>query len=235
MALPRPRSHGVLTPLQTSLLDVTFSTDVAREGYALAGATALAEFYFGHRLSRDLDLFAESAEDVAVLGDAFEPVVRQGVSDSRIDLIRRAPAFRRFVVHREPDEQVQVDLGCIDPPLLDPIASVARVNVLGLTDLAVGKVLAIHDRTEVRDAIDLWMLDEGGVDLERIRQLALWKDPGLAAAPLTVIDSLDRLRASIRKLPWPEMLITLTAGELEEFLEHLSVRFLDGIRATLNT
>ncbi len=50
------RRKGLLTPLQTAFL-VTFATLPDQAQFYLTGGTALAEFYLGHRLSFDLDLF----------------------------------------------------------------------------------------------------------------------------------------------------------------------------------
>jgi hypothetical protein len=109
------------------------------------------------------------------------------------------------------------------------------VSVLGLTGPAVGKLLAIHDRTEAWDAVDLWALDYAGVDLERIRRLALDKDAGLAAAALQAIDSLDRLRAPCASFPWPEILIAMTIDDLKGFLDQLIETCLQNIRSSIGT
>ena len=51
-----PHTHNLLTPLQQELLRV-FAQLPDQEQFYLTGGTALAEFYLGHRLSYDLDLF----------------------------------------------------------------------------------------------------------------------------------------------------------------------------------
>ena len=227
---PQPSPHHILTPLQQTLLELIFRTDTGRERFALAGGTALAEYYCGHRLSKDLDIFSETPADIPLLSDEIAPLILADIAGAKTDWQRRTPTFRHFVVSRDGDDPVQIDIAAADPPLLDPIARINGINVLGLTDIAVGTMMAIHDRIEIRDAIDLWMLERGGVDLEFIRELALKKDLGLADAPLLLIASLDRLRDRIRKLPWPHMLVSLDADVLESFLTQLAARFLVAIR-----
>ena len=47
---------GILTPLQKQFLEM-FATLPDQNQFYLAGGTAQSEYYFGHRLSYDLDLF----------------------------------------------------------------------------------------------------------------------------------------------------------------------------------
>jgi predicted nucleotidyltransferase component of viral defense system len=233
LPLPRPSRHNILTSLQEQVLAAVFDSEAARENFALVGGTALAEFYFGHRLSRDLDVFSETTEDIGFLADDLPEIIETRVDDVTVEVQRRSPAFRRFLVRDPAGDSVRVDLAPIDPPLFDPIARIGGLNVLGLTDLAVGKLMAAHDRVEIRDAIDLWALERAGVDLVATRELALLKDPGLAQAPLLLIDSLERISRLSRKAPWPRMLVALNPDELEEFLNGLSERYLTEIWKTM--
>lgn len=226
----QPNSHNILTELQSSVLNAVFSTDLGRERFSLVGGTALAEFYAGHRLSKDLDIFGMDVSDVDDMTSMFEDLVVKNVANVNIQITRRAPSFRRFEVTTKSELPLQVDFSVIGLPLISPITRVAGTNVLSVEDLAVGKVLALCDRIEVRDGIDLWMLDHIGVDVEAARKNALVKDSGLANAPLTCVDSLARLRKVVAKLQWPHMFIELTSDQLEVFLDDLADRYLRAIR-----
>jgi len=50
------RGKGLLTPIQRTFISA-FSTLPDQVQFYLAGGTALAEYYLGHRLSFDLDFF----------------------------------------------------------------------------------------------------------------------------------------------------------------------------------
>ena len=63
---PSPRKHGIITPFQEDVLRAIFSIPEA-EQFALAGGTALSEYYLGHRLSEDLDIFSFEADAVPLL------------------------------------------------------------------------------------------------------------------------------------------------------------------------
>ena len=54
------RGEGLLTPIQRSFIS-EFASLPDQEQFYLAGGTALAEYYLGHRLSFDLDFFTAEA------------------------------------------------------------------------------------------------------------------------------------------------------------------------------
>lgn len=53
----RLRNNPILLPFQIQILEQFFSSPLARS-FFLTGGTALSAFYFGHRESRDFDLFS---------------------------------------------------------------------------------------------------------------------------------------------------------------------------------
>lgn len=68
-------------------------------------------------------------------------------------------------------------------------------------ELAVGKLLALIDRGEPKDALDLWAIcHQGSVELSALVDLAFVKDPGLEEAPFAIA---DRLAQVGRRLPQP--------------------------------
>jgi len=226
----KPTPHNILSPEQRLILTAVFDVGPGRDRFALVGGTALAEYYLGHRLSRDLDLFAEDPADVAPLASALPGLIESAADGTRVDELQRGAGFRRFEAVLPGSEPVQVDIGAVDPPLLGPVARSGGVNVLSLQDLAVGKVLALHDRAEIRDAIDLWALERAGVDLEQVRRQALAKDPGLRLSPMAAVDSLQRIGRMADKVPSPAMLVALDTPALVAFVEDLASRYARAIR-----
>ena len=59
---------SVLTPAQRAFLSRFFSRANARAFY-LTGGGALAEYYLGHRLSQDVDLFTQNREAWEIVED----------------------------------------------------------------------------------------------------------------------------------------------------------------------
>jgi hypothetical protein len=68
-------------------------------------------------------------------------------------------------------------------------------------ELAAGKLLALVDRAEAKDALDLWAICHiGGLPLPEVISIAFIKDPGLGEAPQFVA---GRLRDVGKELPGP--------------------------------
>jgi len=156
----------------------------------LTGGTALAEFYFGHRLSYDLDLFTGKSDIVL----PFSRELERRCSDSRFSVnpIRRTNTFR----------------------FKEPLEIVYKVNVNDCKDLIVDKLLAFFRRVEPRDAVDLFFILKNE-SLEKIMNLAKKKDPGfdlywLAVAFKKTSDFPDNIER------WPvEMLAEVDGKEIK--------------------
>ncbi|PJC81870.1 hypothetical protein CO007_02510, partial [Candidatus Roizmanbacteria bacterium CG_4_8_14_3_um_filter_36_10] len=52
----------ILTSRQLDFLELAQSNAYIAKNYYLTGGTALAAFYYSHRLSEDIDLFSEKQE-----------------------------------------------------------------------------------------------------------------------------------------------------------------------------
>ncbi|MGB9723995.1 MAG: nucleotidyl transferase AbiEii/AbiGii toxin family protein [Chloroflexia bacterium] len=168
------RGKGLLTPIQRAFLAV-FSGLPDQEHFYLTGGTCLAEFYLGHRLSQDLDLFTGEGELILPFSYRLETTVRSG--GLAITVIRRFASFVEFLVGRG-EEQVRVDLA-LDAPFRfePPLLSEYGIWTNSRPDLLADKVLAYFGRAEPRDAVDLYFLLQEE-NLDRLLDMAARKDPG---------------------------------------------------------
>ena len=145
---------GLLTPIQSSFL-AAFAQLPDQAQFYLAGGTALAEYYFGHRLSFDLDLFTPEVSLILPLSyqiEALGPQARLGIA-----VIRRFASYVEFLITQD-DETLKVDLAQDSPFRLQPLAVASNgIYVSSLTDLQVDKLLAYYGRAEPRDAVDLYL------------------------------------------------------------------------------
>jgi hypothetical protein len=115
----------------------------ALDGFYLAGGCAVA-FHLGHRVSRDLDLFAPAADL-----DALRRAVTGSLPDVEVLAITDATLQIRL-------EAVPVDLVHYIHPLLEPaVAGPEGFTVAGQLDLAAMKLVAIAHRGLRRDFWDL--------------------------------------------------------------------------------
>lgn len=157
----------------------------------LDGGTALAAFHLGHRVSKDLDFFA----DYQLNAPAFAEVVREVAEERGFEMRptrARSMGFAQYIARDpEADIEVQLDFAAASPFHLDERDAAAEgVRVSSYRDLCAGKLHAICDRYEPRDYVDLYAIltrptdatvDDGEVR-RRFRALVadlIETDPGL--------------------------------------------------------
>ncbi len=168
------RGKGLLTPVQSSFM-AQFATLPDQEQFYLAGGTALAEYYLGHRLSFDLDFFTGEATLILPQSYLIEALGRQG--NFEVTVIRRFSTYVEFLVTYNA-ESLKVDLAQDSPFRLEPpVETEAGIRVGSLTDLRVDKLLAYFGRAEPRDAVDLFFILQQ-VPLDELMAQAAQKDPG---------------------------------------------------------
>ena len=170
---------STLTELQRHVLQLFFALPEA-DGFVLAGGAALVASGLTERPTQDVDLFgSDVATGVAAAADALEAAIADlGWTTERI---RDTATFRRLVVRSRGDELL-VDLAVDSPPLGAP-----TITAVGPTypprELAARKLLALFDRAEARDFVDVHTLS-ARFDLDQVLGLAGDLDKGFTAALL---------------------------------------------------
>ncbi|SNB63585.1 nucleotidyl transferase AbiEii/AbiGii toxin family protein [Thermoflexus hugenholtzii] len=141
----------------------------------MTGGTALAEFYLGHRISFDLDLFTTQEGLVGPFSQVLERRFRE--KEWGVKIIRRFATFVEMLLEKA-GEEIRLDLA-LDAPFrfAPPLLSEYGVLVNAWEDLKAEKTLAYYGRAEPRDAVDLYFLLEEH-SLEHLMELAARKDPG---------------------------------------------------------
>jgi hypothetical protein len=168
------KGKGHLTPLQQDFL-AAFSQIPDQSSFYLTGGTALAEYYLGHRLSFDLDLFTAEAELVLPISYIIQE--KCAINDLRISVSRRFVSYVEFILSRG-DEQLKVDLALDSPFRFDPpLETDLGVWVNDFQDLRIDKLLAYYGRVEPRDAVDLYFIFQRN-SINELLKLAEQKDPG---------------------------------------------------------
>ena len=165
------RDH-VLDAEQHQILHVA-ATVLPQYGFELAGGTALAAGYLGHRLSEDLDLFTGDAT-VGLALRAVQAAWNAAGIPARVEATY--DTFARLWVGQRP---VKVELAQDSPFRL--ASSTTRVDgmpVRALKDLAADKTLALFGRATTRDFVDVYVLLSTRFDLGQLLAWARQKDPG---------------------------------------------------------
>lgn len=180
----------LLSPLQERIASIVRNLSEAG-GFALAGAAGLAVQGLIDRPTEDLDFFTTPGGEAAIaaLRDALEEALsREGLT---VSWQRDLPTFVRLEVS-DGRNRCQVDLA-IDYRALPPVSS-THGPTLAPKELAAGKVLALFDRAEPRDFLDLAALVRH-FGLDELIELATEKDPGFDS--LRFIESLSLFRRLI--------------------------------------
>lgn len=182
----------------------------------LDGGTALAAFHLGHRVSKDLDFFA----DYQVNAAAFAEVVRQVAEERGFEMRptrARSMGFAQFIARdAEADIEVQLDFAAASPFHLEERDVAAEgIRVSSYRDLCAGKLHAICDRYEPRDYVDLFAIlnrpsgDGNPPDEPEIRRRfralvtdLMETDPGLDASLVGTAIGKARGRAVVERLPY---------------------------------
>jgi hypothetical protein len=177
MVSSRPPSR--LTPLQRDLLAGFFARE---QRMFLTGGGALAGFYFGHRDTEDLDLFAPPGLDLAECARAMKQAAEEcGATFTPKQVY---PDFRRAEVSRVGEECI-VDLVIDRAPMVEiEKTAFGSIRVDTLREIAANKICTLLSRNEVKDLIDLLALVKAGIDLDRAFTDAEKKEGGADPATL---------------------------------------------------
>lgn len=203
---------GLLLPLQKAFLEM-FSHISDQEHFFLTGGTALAEFYLGHRISYDLDLFTFQENLILPFSYQVEKVATD--SGFQIRAVRRFASFVEFLVERD-NQSLKVDLALDSPFRLGaPVISTLGVWINDYTDVITDKTLAYFGRAEPRDAVDLYFLLQNE-PLDDLLGLAAQKDTGFDLYWFAV--ALNRASAFPDEIErWPvEMLLSCSGVAIKE-------------------
>ncbi|HEV2739282.1 MAG TPA: nucleotidyl transferase AbiEii/AbiGii toxin family protein [Candidatus Elarobacter sp.] len=153
LATPEERAYyeGILYPLQDRILAVAATYG---DALVLTGGTALARLYLNHRYSDDIDLFTLQGH-AGTLGRDFANEL--GSNGFVVEPVTEAVAFMRMWVG-DGEQRVQVDVAPDAHRVEPPEPSGLRVYTHTLRDIAANKIGAFENRTEVKDAVDLYHL-----------------------------------------------------------------------------
>ncbi|MEW6554165.1 MAG: nucleotidyl transferase AbiEii/AbiGii toxin family protein [Actinomycetota bacterium] len=220
-------SKGIVTELQREVLRV-FATVPDAGNYYLSGGTALADFFFAHRKSFDLDLFTGEEGLTLPFSRILEDVLQRSLS---VNTVRRLESFVEFEVGTDEDS-TRVQLAYDSPFRFgEPLDSDLGVKVNDYKDLIVDKLLAFFGRVESRDAIDLYFILQSEDIWELIRDAEV-KDPGFDLYWLAV--AFERARDLPDDISrWPvEMIREVDPKRLKEQFLSLAEELMAKIRAS---
>ncbi len=220
------KGKGIVSEIQKRILG-SFQKVPDASFFYLTGGTALAEFYFGHRKSYDLDLFTTEEGLVS----PFSRIVSDRLKSAglNVDVIRRFSSFVEIEVTHE-NEKTRIQLAYDSPFRFEkPVDSELGIKINDYKDIIVDKFLAFFGRAEPRDAVDLFFILKNET-IEDIARLAAEKDPGfdlywLAVALRKVKDFPDDIAR------WPvEMLVDINPNELKTQFSQIAMEVMENLK-----
>ena len=167
---------SLLTPLQSAFLQAFFSRQTGHL-FFLTGGTALAEYYFRHRLSEDIDLFTTHPEALNLARQEIRQIAGELQADLTTGL--STPTFQRFELSHPGEAPVKLDLVRDVDFQFGQRRLVDQVIVDSPENIGASKVTAIFGRTESKDFVDLYYLLRAGQDFQTLVRYAKEKDSGM--------------------------------------------------------
>ncbi|EDP74662.1 nucleotidyl transferase AbiEii/AbiGii toxin family protein [Hydrogenivirga sp. 128-5-R1-1] len=133
------------------------------EAIYLTGGTALARFYYNHRISEDLDFFTRETD----LRDVFPSVVSLlKEAGFEIEIVHQSPSFARLFANG-----YKLELATEFNHHGELIKTEHGIYVNNLEDIGANKITAWEDRAELRDVVDLYYITKD-VPLQRLFEIA---------------------------------------------------------------
>lgn len=148
----------------------------------MAGGATLNELIGSARVSRDLDLFHDTDEAVAVTWDADRRLLE--AHGFQVRVVRERPSYVEAEIRVDGDA-VRIEWARDSAYRFFPLVQHDELGlVLHPFDLATNKVLALVGRLEVRDWVDVIHCDERVQPLGYLAWAASGKDPGFGPAAI---------------------------------------------------
>lgn len=197
------------TPKQQLVFDEIKNSEFVRQNFYFTGGTALSSIYLNHRLSEDLDFFSEKEFDTLPI---LNLVTGWGKKHNFKITSQELEAVRVFLLDFQDKERLKVDFGYYPYRRLEKGSALDSVEVDSLLDIGTNKLQTIHQRTDVKDFVDLYFLLEKFTVwdfLEGVKvKFRVELDPYTIAADYLKIDVFENL---------PKMLVPLSLEKLKEF------------------
>ena len=220
-----PKPHNIIPRELKVLIEHFFSLE-KWEGLYLTGGTCLAEYYFGHRLSEDIDLFTQDKTLFKEAQRVFKDAER--FPDGTLSEIRTTSYICQYnYLPNLQSNPIKIDLILdtthrIGQPLL-----LHHVWVDNLDDVLSNKIGCLISRNEVKDYLDLfYLIPASHLTTKEIIDLGLVKEGGLD--PLILANQMEFIQKA--KEPPLNFLGQTNWNELQLFFKKIQKECLDLIR-----
>lgn len=177
--------------------------------FFLTGGTALAEFYFQHRLSEDLDFFSESEVNSRKLLVTVSKISK-AIKVSKLER-QTLTGQEVFYFHFDEKDLLKIDFSYFPFQHLGQFKKFNNLRISSIEDITVNKIHAITSRKRARDYIDLYYcinrLKWKASDIKKNYKLKFDVDLSyeqLATSFTNVVDATD-MPTLVKTISWDEV------------------------------
>ncbi len=191
----------IITQKQEALLFRVNASDYLRSHVYFTGGTVLSAYYLHHRYSDDLDLFSEEKLD----NQTIFTLVSQWSSELKFTFTTQtSEVVQMFMVKYADGSEFKIDFTHYPYTRLEEGMSKGGLSIDSLLDIAVNKTLTISQRTDVKDFVDFYYLEQkfGIWDLvEGLKiKFRIETEPFLMAADFLKVDNFTFMPRMIKPL-----------------------------------
>ena len=147
---------NVLSKNQKDILEIISKDKLICDNFYLTGGTALAEFYLHHRLSEDLDFFAENEFEPQAISVFLEKIKDK----AKIKKVEYQQSFNRnlFFLNLIDGDKIKMEFTYFPFDRIEKKQKIGDLYIDSLLDIAVNKVFTIYQKPRSRDFIDLYFI-----------------------------------------------------------------------------
>jgi len=155
---------SILSKNQKDILAIISKEKLICDNFYLTGGTALAEFYLHHRLSEDLDFFAENEFEA----QAVSVFLKKIKNTAKIKKVEYQQSFNRnlFFLDLVDSDKIKMEFTYFPFARIEKKQKMGDLYIDSLLDIAVNKVFTIYQKPRARDFIDLYFILQKDKTLE---------------------------------------------------------------------
>lgn len=145
---------SILTEEQKTILAAVSQNENLKSFY-FTGGTALSEFYLHHRYSQDLDFFSDQKINNQLIFNLINHWSKEYNFSFTSEFKEVVYSFYLFFKNQK---SFKVDFGYYPYPCLKKGLSYQKISIDSFYDIGVNKLIAISQRTDVKDFVDLYFI-----------------------------------------------------------------------------
>lgn len=202
---------SILTENQQRVLGVLSKIGILQNNFFLGGATALSEFYLQHRYSEDFDFFTSKHNIVFKTVENIEAAFKKNKIGYTI---KKMYENSGEMIVKIGSDSIKLDLNLDRPNRVESIVfnEKYKIYIDNVIDMSCNKLSALLTRSDPKDFVDIYFIDNEIIKFEKLVPLAIKKH--------TALDKyiLSQAMHNVKEIEFlPKMIKAVEIEELKEF------------------